>query len=157
MILDRHISIFSIMVEVFLDVHYSYCCHHLHHNMQFKHKKNTKVAQMYWKVAKTYTEYEFREIMNSLSPMHPDIAAYLYEVGFDRWAKAYFLRQRKKLSNVCKSLQTWRCILLHLNERRFLVVANMMVWSTLQSIYVHVKNFNYHIFSVYMSSSLPDI
>ncbi|XP_044509050.1 UPF0434 protein APH_0052 [Mangifera indica] len=34
---------------------------------------------MYWKVAKTYTEYEFREIMNSLSRMHPDIAAYLYE------------------------------------------------------------------------------
>ncbi|XP_044470500.1 uncharacterized protein LOC123199527 [Mangifera indica] len=68
-------------------------------------KKNAKVAWMYWKAAKAYTEFEFQQVMKSLSRLHPEATAYLYEVGFDRWARAYFPGHRYNVmtTNIAES------------------------------------------------------
>ena len=102
---DRHVNIFSALAEVFPGVHHGYCCHHLHYNMRSKYKKNAKVAWMYWKAAKAYTEFEFQQVMKSLSRVHLEAAAYLCEVGFDRWARAYFPGHRYNVmtTNIAES------------------------------------------------------
>ncbi|XP_044496513.1 uncharacterized protein LOC123218895 [Mangifera indica] len=73
--------------------------------MRSKYKKNAKVAWMYWKVAKAYTEFEFQQVIKSLSRLHPEATAYLCEVGFDRWARAYFPGHRYNVmtTNIAKS------------------------------------------------------
>ncbi|XP_044464397.1 uncharacterized protein LOC123194952 [Mangifera indica] len=74
---DRHVSIFSALAEVFPGVHH----------------------------AKAYTEFEFQQVMKSLSRLHPEATAYLYEVGFDRWARAYFSGHRYNVmtTNIAES------------------------------------------------------
>ncbi|XP_044489961.1 uncharacterized protein LOC123214249 [Mangifera indica] len=73
--------------------------------MRSKYKKNAKVAWMYWKVAKAYIEFEFQQVMKSLSRLHPEAITYLCEVGYDRWARAYFSSHRYNVmtTNIAES------------------------------------------------------
>ncbi|XP_044468165.1 uncharacterized protein LOC123197816 [Mangifera indica] len=102
---DRHHAIYSAMVEVFPNVHHEYCCHHLLCNMRAKYKQNSKVVGAYWKAAKSYTETNFKAMMQSLDTMNPQAGAYLREVGFERWSRAHFSEHRYNImtTNIAES------------------------------------------------------
>ena len=64
-----------------------------------------QVAGAYWKATKSYTESEFGSMMQSLDSMNPQVGAYLRDVGFHRWSRAYFPGHRYNImtTNIAKS------------------------------------------------------
>ena len=90
---NRHVSIIHGVEEVFPGIPHGTCFHHLKLNVQHKFKTDHCGIELYdatYAFNKRAFEAHFRQLMRK----DVEIAKYLEEVGFDRWARAFFPGKR---------------------------------------------------------------
>ncbi|RYE18377.1 MAG: hypothetical protein EOP45_14235 [Sphingobacteriaceae bacterium] len=90
---DRHVSIIHGVEVVFPGIPHGACFHHLKLNVQHKFKTDHCGIELY-DAAYTFNKRAFEAHFQQLRRKYVEMAKYLEEVGFDRWARAFFPGKR---------------------------------------------------------------
>nr|XP_016438930.1 PREDICTED: uncharacterized protein LOC107764859 [Nicotiana tabacum] len=86
----RNESIIKSVSRVYPDVPHFACVWHLWNNVYKKFKKShAKLSEIYFSMAKTYTQAEFDCLMEKVEKVDIRVKEYLELAGYEKWARLY--------------------------------------------------------------------
>ncbi|XP_019261790.1 PREDICTED: uncharacterized protein LOC109239657 [Nicotiana attenuata] len=87
---DRNESIIKSVSRVYPDVPHFACIWHLWNNVYKKFKKShAKLSEIYFSMAKAYTQAEFGSLMEKAEKVDIRVKEYLELAGYEKWARLY--------------------------------------------------------------------
>ncbi|XP_070005439.1 uncharacterized protein [Nicotiana sylvestris] len=87
---DRNESIFNATKAVYPEVPHCICMFHLWQNVKRTFKKHHKqLKDIFFALARAYTIEKFEYHMTEMCKIDPRVQPYLFEVGYERWTRAY--------------------------------------------------------------------
>nr|XP_009788637.1 PREDICTED: uncharacterized protein LOC104236416 [Nicotiana sylvestris] len=87
---DRNESIIKYVSRVYPDVPHFACIWHLWNNIYKKFKKShAKLSEIYFSMAKAYTQAEFDSLMEKVETVDIRVKEYLELAGYEHWARFY--------------------------------------------------------------------
>ncbi|XP_070012766.1 uncharacterized protein [Nicotiana sylvestris] len=87
---DRNESIIKSVSRVYPNVPHCACIWHLWNNVYKKFKKSyAKLSEIYFSMAKTYTQTEFDSLMEKVEKVDIRVKEYLELAGYEKWARLY--------------------------------------------------------------------
>ncbi|XP_016472222.2 uncharacterized protein LOC107794257 [Nicotiana tabacum] len=104
---DRNESIIKSVSRVYPDVPHFACIWHLWNNVYKKFKKShAKLSEIYFSMAKAYTQAEFDSLMEKLENIDIRVKEYLDLAGYEKWARLYAPVNRgwTMTSNIAESI-----------------------------------------------------
>ncbi|XP_070008238.1 uncharacterized protein [Nicotiana sylvestris] len=104
---DRNESIIKSASRVYPDVPHCACIWHLWNNVYKKFKKShAKLSEIYFSMAKAYTQTEFDSLMEKVEKVDIRVKEYLELAGYEKWARLYALVNRgwTMTSNIAGSI-----------------------------------------------------
>ncbi|XP_019224697.1 PREDICTED: uncharacterized protein LOC109206332 [Nicotiana attenuata] len=104
---DRNESIIKSVSRVNPDVPHFACIWHLWNNVYKKFKKShAKLSEIYFSMAKAYTEAEFDSLMEKVEKVDIRVKEYLELDGYEKWARLYAHVNRgwTMTSNIAESI-----------------------------------------------------
>ncbi|XP_019241880.1 PREDICTED: uncharacterized protein LOC109221902 [Nicotiana attenuata] len=104
---DRNESIIKSVSRVYPDVLHFACIWHLRNNVYKKFKKShAKLSEIYFSMAKAYTEAEFDSLMEKVEKVDIRVKEYLEFAGYEKWARLYAPVNRgwTMTSNIAESI-----------------------------------------------------
>ncbi|XP_075088602.1 uncharacterized protein LOC107799052 [Nicotiana tabacum] len=104
---DRNESIFNATKVVYPEVPHCICMFHLWQNVKRTFKKHHKqLKDIFFALARAYTIEKFEYHMTEMCKIDPRVQPYLFEVGYERWSRAYSKVKRSMVmtSNIAESI-----------------------------------------------------
>nr|XP_009762276.1 PREDICTED: uncharacterized protein LOC104214319 [Nicotiana sylvestris] len=104
---DRNESIFNATKAVYLEVPHCICMFHLWQNVKRTFKKHHKqLNDIFFALVRAYTIEKFEYHMTEIYKIDPRVQPYLFEIGYERWSKAYSKVKRSMVmtSNIAESI-----------------------------------------------------
>ncbi|XP_019242577.1 PREDICTED: uncharacterized protein LOC109222714, partial [Nicotiana attenuata] len=104
---DRNESIIKSVSRVYPDVPHFACIWHLWNNVYKKFKKShAKLSEIYFSMAKTYTQAKFDSLMEKVEKVDIRVKEYLELAGYEKWARLYAPVNRgwTMASNIAESI-----------------------------------------------------
>ncbi|XP_075079747.1 uncharacterized protein LOC107809309 [Nicotiana tabacum] len=104
---DRNESIIKSVSRVYLTVPHFACIWHLWNNVYKKFKKShSKLSEIYFSMAKAYTQAEFDSLMEKVEKVDIRVKEYLELAGYEKWARLYAPVNRgwTMMSNIVESI-----------------------------------------------------
>ncbi|XP_070005307.1 uncharacterized protein [Nicotiana sylvestris] len=104
---DRNESIIKSVSRVYPDLPHCACIWHLWNNVYKKFKKShAKLSEIYFSMAKAYTQTEFDSLMEKVEKVDIRVKEYLELAGYEKWARLYAPVNRgwTMTSNIAKSI-----------------------------------------------------
>ncbi|XP_019253962.1 PREDICTED: uncharacterized protein LOC109232661 [Nicotiana attenuata] len=104
---DRNESIIKSVSRVYPDVPHFACIWHLWNNVYKKFKKShAKLSEIYFSMAKAYTQAEFDSLMEKVEKVDIRVKEYLELAGYEKWARLYAPVNRgwTMTSNIAESI-----------------------------------------------------
>ncbi|XP_070018818.1 uncharacterized protein [Nicotiana sylvestris] len=104
---DRNESIFNATKAVYPEVPHCICMFHLWQNVKRTFKKHHKqLKDIFFALARAYTIEKFEYHMTELCNIDPRVQPYLFEIGYERWSRAYSKVKRSMVitSNIAESI-----------------------------------------------------
>ncbi|XP_019229220.1 PREDICTED: uncharacterized protein LOC109210277 [Nicotiana attenuata] len=104
---DRNESIIKSVSRVYPDVLHFACIWHLWNNVYKKFKKShAKLSEIYFSMAKAYTQAEFDSLMEKVEKVDIRVKEYLELAGYEKWARLYAPVNRgwTMTSNIAESI-----------------------------------------------------
>uniref|UniRef100_A0A1U7XAQ1 Uncharacterized protein LOC104236856 n=2 Tax=Nicotiana sylvestris TaxID=4096 RepID=A0A1U7XAQ1_NICSY len=87
---DRNESIIKSVSRVYPDVPHFACIWHLWNNVYKKFKKShAKLSEIYFSIAKAYTQAEFNNLMEKVEKVDIRVKEYLELAGYEKWTRLY--------------------------------------------------------------------
>uniref|UniRef100_A0A1S4CM73 MULE transposase domain-containing protein n=1 Tax=Nicotiana tabacum TaxID=4097 RepID=A0A1S4CM73_TOBAC len=87
---DRNESIIKSVSRVYPDLPHCACIWHLWNNVYKKFKKShAKLSEIYFSMAKTYTQTEFDSLMEKVEKVDIRVKEYLELAGYEKWVRLY--------------------------------------------------------------------
>lgn len=104
---DRHPSIANALSVVFPEAHHGACTYHIKMNIMAKFKTDKCHAE-FELASKAYRMSEFDRHFDKVKAKDPRIAAYLEEIGVQRWSRTFFpgTRYNQLTSNYAESFNS---------------------------------------------------
>ncbi|XP_070047482.1 uncharacterized protein [Nicotiana tomentosiformis] len=106
---DRNESIIKSVSRVYHTVPHFACIWHLWNNVYKKFKKShAKLSEVYFSMAKTYTQDEFDSLMEKMEKVDIQVKEYLKLAGYKKWARLYVPVNRgwTMTSNIAESINS---------------------------------------------------
>ncbi|XP_075074459.1 uncharacterized protein LOC107759813 [Nicotiana tabacum] len=103
----RNESIIKFVSRVYPDVPHFACIWHLWNNVYKKFKKShAKLSEIYFSMAKTYTQAEFDSLMEKVEKVDIRVKEYLELAGYEKWTRLYAPVNRgwTMTSNIAESI-----------------------------------------------------
>ncbi|XP_060182291.1 uncharacterized protein LOC132611950 [Lycium barbarum] len=103
---DRHVSITNVVADVYKLAHHRFCMYHITMNLRSKYG-DCEILYNFQEAAKAYTLDELSVYFDAIMESNVEAGWYLENyIGLEKWAKAYFLRNRYNLmtTNISESL-----------------------------------------------------
>ncbi|XP_019257745.1 PREDICTED: uncharacterized protein LOC109235958 [Nicotiana attenuata] len=102
---DRNESIFNATKVVYPEVPHCICMFHLWQNVKCTFKKHHKQLKDIF-FARAYTIEKFDYHMTEMCKIDPRVQPYLFEIGYERWSRAYSKVKRSMVmtSNITESI-----------------------------------------------------
>ncbi|XP_070012874.1 uncharacterized protein [Nicotiana sylvestris] len=104
---DRNESIIKSVSRVYPDLPHCACIWHLWNNVYKKFKKShAKLSEIYFSMAKAYTQTEFDSLMEKVEKVDIRVKEYLELAGYENWATLYAPVNRgwTMTSNIAESI-----------------------------------------------------
>ncbi|XP_070006051.1 uncharacterized protein [Nicotiana sylvestris] len=104
---DKNKSIIKSVSRVYPDVPHFACIWHLWNNVYKKFKKShAKLSEIYFSMAKAYTQVEFDSLMEKVEKVDISVKEYLELAGYEKWARLYAPVNRgwTMTSNIAESI-----------------------------------------------------
>ncbi|XP_019239112.1 PREDICTED: uncharacterized protein LOC109219137 [Nicotiana attenuata] len=104
---DRNESIFNATKVVYPEVPHCICMFHLWQNVKCTFKKHHKQLQdIFFALARAYIIEKFEYHMIEMCKIDPRVQPYLFEIGYERWSRAYSKVKRSMVmtSNIAESI-----------------------------------------------------
>ncbi|XP_075109244.1 uncharacterized protein LOC142181030 [Nicotiana tabacum] len=104
---DRNESIIKSVLRMYPDVPYFACIWHLWNNVYKKFKKiHAKLSEIYFSMAKAYTQAEFDSLMEKVEKVVIRVKEYIELAGYEKWARLYAPVNRgwTMTSNIAESI-----------------------------------------------------
>ncbi|XP_019239639.1 PREDICTED: uncharacterized protein LOC109219619 [Nicotiana attenuata] len=104
---DRNESIFNATKAVYPKVPHCICMFHLWQNVKRTFKKHHKqLKDILFALARAYTIEKFEYHMTGMCKIDPRVQPYLFEIGYERWSRAYSKVKRSMVmtSNIAESI-----------------------------------------------------
>ncbi|XP_075109258.1 uncharacterized protein LOC107789808 [Nicotiana tabacum] len=104
---DRNESIIKSVLRVYLDLPHCVCIWNLWNNIYKKFKKShAKLSEIYFSMAKAYTQTEFDSLMEKVEKVDIRVKEYLELAGYEKWARLYAPVNRgwTMTSNIAESI-----------------------------------------------------
>nr|XP_016514458.1 PREDICTED: uncharacterized protein LOC107831224 [Nicotiana tabacum] len=104
---DRNESIFNATKVVYPEVPHCICMFHLCQNVKRTFKKHHKqLKDIFFALARAYTIEKFEYHMTELCNIDLRVQPYLFEIGYERWSRAYSKVKRSMVmtSNIAESI-----------------------------------------------------
>ncbi|XP_019251369.1 PREDICTED: uncharacterized protein LOC109230311 [Nicotiana attenuata] len=104
---DRNESIFNATKAVYPEVPHCICMFHLWQNVKRTFKKHHKqLKDIFFALARAYTIEKFDYHMTEMCKIDPRVQPYLFEIGYERWSRAYSKVKRSMVmtSNIAESI-----------------------------------------------------
>ncbi|XP_070025654.1 uncharacterized protein [Nicotiana sylvestris] len=104
---NRNESIIKFVSRVYPHVPHFACIWHLWNNVYKKFKKShVKLSEIYFSMAKAYTQAEFDSLMEKMEKVDIRVKEYLELVGYEKWARLYAPVNRgwTMTSNIAESI-----------------------------------------------------
>ncbi|XP_070003823.1 uncharacterized protein [Nicotiana sylvestris] len=103
----RNESIFNATKAVYPEVPHCICMFHLWQNVKRTFKKHHKqLKDIFFALARAYTIEKFEYHMTEMCKIDPRVKPYLFEIGYERWSRAYSKVKRLMVmtSNIAESI-----------------------------------------------------
>ncbi|XP_059314052.1 uncharacterized protein LOC132064899 [Lycium ferocissimum] len=131
---DRHVSIKNVVADVYKLAHHGFCMYHITMNLRSKYG-DCEILYNFQEAAKAYTLDELSVYFDAIMELNVEAGWYLENsIGFEKWARAYFLGNSGKAQNnihlltpkakaLVRDHYVASCLLAptHLNEHEFRV------------------------------------
>nr|XP_009796394.1 PREDICTED: uncharacterized protein LOC104242979 [Nicotiana sylvestris] len=104
---DRNENIFNATKVVYPEVPHYICMFHLWQNIKRTFKKQHKqLKDIFFVLARAYTIEKFEYHMTEMCKIDPRVQPYLFEIGYERWSRAYSKVKRSMVmtSNIAESI-----------------------------------------------------
>ncbi|XP_070014713.1 uncharacterized protein [Nicotiana sylvestris] len=104
---DRNESIIKSVSRVYPDIPHFSCIWHLWNNIYKKFKKShAKLSEIYFSMAKAYTQAEFDNLMEKVEKVDIRVKEYLELAGYEKWTRLYAPVNRgwTMTSNIAESI-----------------------------------------------------
>ncbi|XP_019240680.1 PREDICTED: uncharacterized protein LOC109220675 [Nicotiana attenuata] len=104
---DRNESIFNATKAVYPEVPHCIFMFHLWQNVKRTFKKHHKqLKDIFFALARAYTVEKFEYHMTEMCKIDPRVQPYLFEIGYERWSRAYSKVKRSMVmtSNIAESI-----------------------------------------------------
>ncbi|XP_075088260.1 uncharacterized protein LOC107783611 [Nicotiana tabacum] len=104
---DRNENIFNATKAVYPEVPHYICMFHLWQNIKRTFKKQHKqLKDIFFVLARAYTIKKFEYHMTEMCKIDPRVQPYLFEIGYERWSRAYSKVKRSMVmtSNIAESI-----------------------------------------------------
>ncbi|XP_049357107.1 uncharacterized protein LOC125821778 [Solanum verrucosum] len=106
---DRHESIIKAVSRVYTNMQHYACIWHLWANVckNFR-KSNEQLSEIFYAMAKAYTQNEFDRLMNKVEQVDIRVKNYLEFAGYEKWARLYAPVHRGWMmtSNIAESINS---------------------------------------------------